>query len=92
MTSSLVDGEIYILQNKLLQYSHVNEQLCLHLLYRPYLKMSSSEDQLFNFIAEFICVKMPTYQTNMLCTFEEKMLEFKRTRKTLDYTHLGLTH
>ena len=29
----------YVLQNKLLQYPHVNEQLCLQLLYWPYLKM-----------------------------------------------------
>ena len=45
----------YILQNKLLQYPHVNEQLSLQLLYQPYLKMFSSKDQLFNFITESIC-------------------------------------
>ena len=45
----------YVLQNKLLQYPRVNEQLCLQLLYWPYLKCFSSEDLVFNFITESIC-------------------------------------
>jgi len=46
----------YILQNKLLQYPRVNEQLCMQLLYRPYLKTFSSKDQILHFITESICV------------------------------------
>jgi hypothetical protein len=63
------------LQNKLLHYPRVIEQLCIPLLYRTHLITFASENQLFSCISETVCGQ-EVHVSNRYNTIEEKLFAF----------------